>query len=67
MYYQVKVKITTEDEKSGKLKKHTEVYLTEAVSVTDAEATTVEREFKDASFDYEVISVSETKIVKVLS
>ncbi len=65
-YYSVKIQIRLEDE-NGKIKKKSESYLVNAVSVTDAEAKTVADFTKDApSFEWEVMSVSETKIVKVL-
>lgn len=57
-YYQVKVKLHLE-------KVVTETYLVEAVSCTDAEAITIE-DFKDFKQDFEITSVTETKIVKVL-
>ena len=64
MYYQVKVKVKIEDEK-GKIKKVTEVFLVDAVSVTDAESIVVKKEFSTDGIDREVISVTETKILKV--
>jgi hypothetical protein len=64
MYYQVKVKVKIEDEK-GKIKKVTEVFLVDAVSVTDAESIVVKEEFSADGIDREVISVTETKILKV--
>lgn len=65
MFYIVKVKVKVEDDK-GKLKTHTEQYLVDAVSVTDAEATVVKSEFSNVTFDFEVASVNQTKIVKVV-
>lgn len=65
MFYIVKVKVKVENNK-GKLKTHTEQYLVDAVSVTDAEATVVKSEFSNVTFDFEVASVNQTKIVKVV-
>lgn len=65
-YYAVKVQIRFEDD-NGKIKKKNESYLVNAVSVTDAEVKTAKDFTKDSpSFEWEVISVSETKILKVL-
>ena len=63
-YYVAKVKVVTEDG-NGKQKKNTEQYLVHAVSVTDVEAK-IHEEFKNDSIDFEVSSVSETKILKVI-
>ena len=66
MFYQAKVKIKQEDEKTGKLKKSTEVYLVDAESVTEVEVI-VTKEYFGVNFDWELMSVSETKVVKVLT
>ena len=63
-YYIAKVKIRHEDE-NGKMKATTESYLVDAVSVTDVEVKVVQ-DFDGQSLDYEVTSVSETKIIKVI-
>lgn len=65
MYYKAKVREKIEDEKSGKIKKSTAEYLVDAISVTDVEVQVTE-EYKDVNFDWELLSVSETKIVKIL-
>lgn len=65
MFYQAKVKIKQEDDK-GKIKKSTEVYLVEAESITEVEVI-VTKEYFGVNFDWELMSVTETKIVKVLS
>jgi hypothetical protein len=57
-YYLVKVTLLLE-------KKVKEQYLVEAVSVTDAEASVV-KDFSNFGQDYEITSVSETAIVKVI-
>jgi hypothetical protein len=64
MYYEVKVKLKITDG-SGKLKKVTEAYFVDAVSCLDAETIT-SQEFNNAAFDWSVVSVKETKFVKVL-
>lgn len=66
MYYKVKVKVTIEDDKTGKMKKHNEEFIVDAVSVTDVEVIVTE-EYKGATYDWEVASVSETKIIGILS
>jgi hypothetical protein len=63
-YYIVKVKVHHEDDK-GKVKKVTEQYLVDAVSVTDAEVK-VTKEFFGSSIEFEVSAVIETKLVKVI-
>lgn len=64
-YYIAKVKILNEDE-NGKIKKTIESYLVDAVSVTDAEVKVV-KDFEGFNMEFEVSSVSETKIIKVIS
>ena len=63
-YYIAKVKVHHEDDK-GRVKKVTEQYLVNAVSVTDAEAKVVQ-DFEGSNLEYEVTKVSETKILKVI-
>lgn len=63
-YYIAKVKVHHEDDK-GRVKKVTEQYLVNAVSVTDAEAKVVQ-DFEGSNLEYEVTAVSETKIIKVI-
>ena len=64
-YYKAKVKVITQDDK-GRQKRNVEEYLVNAVSVTDAE-TKVHEEFKNDSVEFEVTSVLETRIIKVIS
>lgn len=64
MYYKAKVKEKVEDEK-GKIKKQTAEYLVDAESVTEVEAV-IAKEYFGVNFDWELVSVSETKVVKVL-
>ena len=65
MYYKAKVREKIEDEKSGKIKKSTVDYTVKAVSVTDVEVY-ITKEYDGVNFDWELLSVSETKTVKVL-
>ena len=62
-YYIAKVKVHHEDDK-GRVKKVTEQYVVNAVSVTDAEAKVV-AEFEGSNLEYEVSAVTETKIVSI--
>ena len=63
-YYIAKVKVHHQDDK-GRVKKVTEQYLVDAVSVTDAEVKVVE-EFQGSNLEFEVTAVIETKVVKVI-
>ena len=66
-YYTAKVQLMDEVDtpKGVKIKKTTETYLVEAMSVTEAEAKVVE-DFKGYTFDFEVKSVSASKIIKII-
>jgi hypothetical protein len=64
-YYIAKVKVVMTDDK-GRQKKVTEQYCVHAVSVTDAE-TKVHDEFKNGGLEFEVTSVLETRLVKVIN
>ena len=66
-YYVAKVQLTDEVDtpKGTKLKKTSESYLVEALSVTEAEAKVI-KDFEGFTFDYEVKSVTASKIVKIL-
>tara|TARA_R100001443_G_scaffold109628_1_gene121033 strand:+ start:212 stop:409 length:198 start_codon:yes stop_codon:yes gene_type:complete len=63
-YYIAKVKVVVSDN-NGKQKKNVEQYLVNAVSVTDAESK-IHKDFENTVIDFEVSSVSETKIIKVI-
>ena len=63
-YYIAKVKVLITDQK-GKQKKVVEQYLVNGVSVTDVESK-VHTEFRNGIVDFEVSSVSDTKIIKVI-
>lgn len=66
-YYTAKVQLTDEVDtpKGPKIKKISETYLVEAMSVTEAEAKVIE-DFKGYTFDFEVKSVTASKIIKIL-
>ena len=64
-YYVAKVSVETEDPNTGKVKKHTESYLVDALSVTEAESIVV-KDFEGHSIDFEVKSVTKSSICKVL-
>ncbi len=66
-YYIAKVQLTdTMDTSKGpKEKKVTETYLVEALSVTEAEAKVV-NDFQGYTMDFEVKSVSSSKIIKII-
>ena len=63
MFYQGKVKIEFENDK-GKVQKINEVYLVEAVSVTDDEDK-LYKEFEGES-NFEVVGVTKSRIIKVI-
>ena len=66
-YYVAKIQLTDEVDtpKGPKIKKITETYLVEAMSVTGAEARVV-KDFTGYTFDFEVKSVTASKIIKIL-
>jgi len=66
-YYTAKVQLvdSVDTPKGTKEKRITETYLVEALSVTEAEAKVIE-DFKGYSFDFEVKSVSSSKIIKII-
>ena len=66
-YYTAKVQMTDsiDTPKGVKEKKVTETYLVEALSVTEAEAKVIE-DFKGYTMDFEVKSVSASKIIKII-
>jgi hypothetical protein len=68
MYYTAKVQLTHEVDtpKGVKEKRVTEMYLVEALSVTDAEAKVI-NDFKGYQFDFEVKAVNASKIIKILN
>jgi hypothetical protein len=62
-YYTSKVQLV--DDSTGKPKKVTEMYLVEAMSVTEAEAKVV-KDFGSTMLEYEVKAVSASKIIKII-
>ena len=66
-YYTAKVQMTDaiDTPKGVKEKKVTETYLVEALSVTEAEAKVIE-DFKGYTMDFEVKSVSASRIIKII-
>jgi hypothetical protein len=66
-YYTAKVQLvdTIDTPKGTKEKKTTETYLVEALSVTEAESKVIE-DFKGYTFDFEVKSVTSSKIIKII-
>lgn len=67
-YYTAKVQLVevVDTPKGVKEKRITETYLVEALSVTEAEAKVIE-DFKGVTFDFEVKSVTASKIIKILN
>jgi hypothetical protein len=66
-YYIAKIQLTdmVDTPKGQKEKKVTETYLVEALSVTEAEAKVV-NDFQGYTLDFEVKSVSASKIIKII-
>jgi hypothetical protein len=63
-FYTVKT-VREVEQPNGKIKKVSESYLVEAISVTDAEVK-IQTHLKDEPFDWSVKTVSETKILEVI-
>jgi hypothetical protein len=64
-YFTVKAIFQTEDSK-GKVKKQTETYLVDAMSVTEAEVRITEYLSERGENDFEVKSASKSNIVSVI-
>lgn len=66
-YFEVTVEIVIGQLKSGKDKKQKEIYLVEALSVTEAEARVV-KDFEAAGvrLDYKVSGAKESRIIRVI-
>ena len=62
-YYTAKVQLV--DDSTGKPKKVTEMYLVEAMSVTEAESKVV-KDFGSTMLEFEVKAVSASKIIKII-
>lgn len=66
-YFEVKIEFSTENEK-GQIKKSKEVYLVDAISVTESEAKVVKYlEFVGETRDYEIKGSNESKIVEIIN
>lgn len=65
MYFTVSVKVSFTDDK-GKVKKATERYLVDAMSVTEAEAR-VTSFMKDTLGEFEISAASQSRILEVIS
>ena len=65
-YFQVKVQFKVEDDK-GKIKKQTETYLVDAMSVTEAEARLTTYLTERGENDFEIKSASKSNIVSVVT
>jgi len=66
-YYTAKVqlKTTVDTPKGTKEKTATEIYLVDALSVTEAEAKVV-KDFVNSGLDFEVKAVNSSKIIKII-
>jgi hypothetical protein len=64
-WYTVTVQFVIEDEQTGKVKKVKEIYLVKAASITDAE-TQVAKDLDGTMSDYRILTVTESKIVRVI-
>ena len=62
-YYTARVQL--KDDSTGKLKQVTEMYLVEAMSVTEAESKVV-KDFGSTTLEFEVKAVSVSKIIKII-
>ncbi len=65
MYFTVSVKVSHEDDK-GKVKKTTERYLVDAMSVTEAEAR-VTKALEDMTNEFEIVAASTSRIIEVVT
>ena len=63
-YYLAKVEVRIENDR-GRIQKIRELYCVEAESVTEAEAKVV-KDFEGYNEEYQVKSVKESKIIKIL-
>ena len=65
MYFTVSVKVSHEDDK-GKIKKTTERYLVDAMSVTEAEAR-VTKALEGMTNEFEIVAASTSRIIEVVA
>jgi hypothetical protein len=64
-YFEVTVAVVIATLKNGKDKVNKEVYLVDAMSVTEAEAKVI-KNFSGISLDYKVISAKESRVHEIL-
>lgn len=66
-YFEVTVEVVVATMKNGKEKKSKEIYLVDALSVTEAEARVV-KDFEEAgvNIDYKVSGAKESRIIRVI-
>ena len=66
-YFEVTVEVVVATLKNGKDKKVKEIYLVDAMSVTEAEARVV-KDFSDSgvSIDYKVVGAKESRVLRVI-
>jgi hypothetical protein len=66
-YFEVTVELVIAIQKNGKDKKQKEVYLVDAMSVTEAEKRVIE-DFNNSGvqLDYKVVSAKESKVIRVI-
>jgi hypothetical protein len=66
-YFEVTVELIIAIQKNGKDKKQTEVYLIDALSVTEAEKRVIaDFEASGVQLDYKVVSAKESKVIRVI-
>ena len=66
-YFEVSVELIIAIQKNGKDKKQKEVYLVDAMSVTEAEKRVIEDfENSGVQLDYKVVSAKESKVIRVI-
>ena len=66
-YFEVTVEVVVATLKNGKDKKQKEIYLVDALSVTEAEARVI-KDFEDSGvqLDYKVSGAKESRVIRVI-
>ena len=66
-YFEVTVEVVIATQKNGKEKKQKEIYLVDAMSVTEAEARVI-KDFDEAGvqIDYKVSGARESRVIRVI-
>lgn len=66
-YFEVTVEVVVATQKNGKEKKNKEIYLVDAMSVTEAESRVV-KDFTEAGvqIDYKVSGARESRVIRVI-